>query len=90
MNEGSVELDLLREELEKLVLLEEVAERRQELIEKRLDEAIESGISPEQLREELHLSEESLRSLLKDSPPALAERLGISSETAENLSDQAT
>ena len=79
------QIDLLREDIEKLVLLEEVAERRQQLIEQRLDEAIESGISAETIRGELKLSKESLRRLLEQDPPELAERLGISQETVENL-----
>jgi uncharacterized protein (UPF0335 family) len=78
-------LDLLREDIEKLVLLEEVAERRQQLIEKRLDEALESGIDAQTIRSELKLSKESLQRLLEQDPPELAERLGISEQTAENL-----
>ena len=78
-------LDLLREDIEKLVLLEEVAERRQKLIEDRLDQALESGISAETIRKELKLSKESLRRLLDKDPPDLAERLGISEETVDNL-----
>lgn len=83
-----LDLDLLREEIEKLVLLEEVAERRQQLVEKRLDEALEAGITPDQIRSGLNLSKESLDRLLGDDPPSLAERLGISERTAEKLSDQ--
>jgi DNA-binding transcriptional regulator YiaG len=78
-------LDLLREDIEKLVLLEEVAERRQKLIEDRLDQALESGINAETIRDGLKLSKESLRRLLEKDPPDLAERLGISQETVENL-----
>ena len=88
--DSSPDLDLLREEIEKLVLLEEVAERRQHLVEKRLDDALEAGISPEQIRGELKLSKESLERLLRADPPTLADRLGISEHTAENLSDQVT
>jgi hypothetical protein len=80
-----MDLDLLRDDIEKLVLLEEVAERRQQLIEKRLDEALEAGVSAETIRSELNLSKESLRRLLEQDPPELTERLGISEETAENL-----
>jgi hypothetical protein len=79
-------IDLLREEIEKLVLLEEVAERRQQMIEELLDRAIASGLTPEEIREELGLSKESIRKLLDQETPDLAERLGISEETAENLS----
>jgi hypothetical protein len=78
----------LREDLEKLVLLEEVAERRQLLVEERLDEAIEAGVTPERIREELRLSKESLERLLKHGAPTLAERLGVSEQTAENLATE--
>lgn len=85
MSADHTHLDLLREDIEKLVLLEEVAERRQKLIEERLDQALESGISAETIRDELKLSKESLRRLLDKDPPDLAERLGISQETVDNL-----
>jgi dihydropteroate synthase len=80
------DIALLREEIEKLVLLEEVAERRQQMIEERLERAIQAGLSREQIRNELGLSKESIRRLLDQKTPDLAERLGISEETAENLS----
>ncbi len=80
-----MDIDLLREEIEKLVLLEEVAERRQQMIEKQLDEATEAGISAETIRQKLGLSKESIQKLLDQKTPDLAERLGISQETAENL-----
>jgi transposase len=80
-----MDIGMLREEIEKLVLLEEVAERRQQLIEKRLDAAVDEGMSPESIRKELGLSKESIRKLLDQKTPGLAERLGISEETAENL-----
>ncbi len=84
--EGS-EMDMasLREEIEKLVLLEEVAERRQQMIEEQLERAAQAGLTPEQIRKELGLSKESIRKLLDQKTPDLAERLGISEETAENL-----
>jgi hypothetical protein len=85
MNADHTHLDLLREDIEKLVLLEEVAERRQKLIEDRLDQALESGINAETIRNELKLSKESLRRILAKDPPDLAERLGISEETVDNL-----
>jgi DNA-binding transcriptional regulator YiaG len=85
MDADQTQVDVLREDIEKLVLLEEVAERRQALIEARLDEAIESGINAETIRKELKLSKESLRRLLDQDPPELAERLGISEETVDNL-----
>jgi DNA-directed RNA polymerase sigma subunit (sigma70/sigma32) len=88
MTERPADMDSLREEIEKLVLLEEVAERRQQLIEERLDAAIEAGVTPEKIREELGLSKESVRKLLNEKVPDLAERLGISEETAEKLSKQ--
>ena len=80
-----MDIDLLREEIEKLVLLEEVAERRQQLIEKQLDEATQAGMSTETIRQELGLSKESIQKLLDQKTPDLAERLGISQESAENL-----
>jgi len=80
-----MDIDLLREEIEKLVLLEEVAERRQQMIEKQLDEATQAGISAETIRQKLGLSKESIQKLLDLKTPDLAERLGISQESAENL-----
>jgi biotin operon repressor len=81
-----MDVDALREEIEKLVLLEEVAERRQKLIEQQLDEAIQEGLSQEQIRKELKLSKESVQKLLDQKTPDLADRLGISRETAKDLS----
>jgi hypothetical protein len=81
-------IDDLRDDLEKLVLIEEVAERRQEIVEKRIAEALDGGrITPEQLRSELGLSTESLDRLVDEDPPSVPERLGVSEQTAENLSD---
>jgi DNA-binding XRE family transcriptional regulator len=86
--EGSgMDIALLREEIEKLVLLEEVAERRQKMIEEQLDLATKAGLSAESIRNELGLSKESIRRLLDQKTPELAERLGISKESAENLSE---
>ena len=84
--EGSkVDIASLREELEKLVLLEEVAERRQQMIEEQLERATQAGLTPAQIRQQLGLSKESIRKLLDQKTPGLAERLGISEESAENL-----
>jgi biotin operon repressor len=80
-----MDISLLREEIEKLVLLEEVAERRQQMIEEQLERATQAGLTPEQIRQELGLSKESIRKLLDQKTPDLAERLGISEETADNL-----
>jgi DNA-directed RNA polymerase sigma subunit (sigma70/sigma32) len=85
MEGAGLDIDALREEIEKLVLLEEVAERRQQMIEQRLEEATKAGVTPETIRKELGLSKESIRKLLDQKTPDLAERLGISEETAENL-----
>jgi predicted HTH transcriptional regulator len=84
-----MDISLLREEIEKLVLLEEVAERRQKMIEEQLDLATKAGLSAEEIRNELGLSKESIRRLLDQKTPDLAERLGISQESAENLSESA-
>ena len=86
MEGHETDIDLLREEIEKLVLLEEVAERRQQMIEEQLQRAIQGGLTPEEIREQLGLSKESVRKLLDQKTPGLAERLGISEDTAENLS----
>ncbi len=85
MEGAGFDIDALREEIEKLVLLEEVAERRQQMIEQRLDDATEAGITPETIRKELGLSKESVQKLLDQKTPDLAQRLGISRETADNL-----
>ena len=82
-----MDISLLREEIEKLVLLEEVAERRQKMIEEQLDLATKAGLSAEEIRNELGLSKESIRRLLDQKTPELAERLGISEESAESLSE---
>ena len=82
-----MDISLLREEIEKLVLLEEVAERRQKMIEEQLDLATKAGLSAEEIRNELGLSKESIRRLLDQKTPDLAQRLGISRESAENLSE---
>lgn len=87
MEGSSMDISLLREEIEKLVLLEEVAERRQKMIEEQLDLANKAGLSAEEIRTELGLSKESIRRLLDQKTPDLAERLGISRESAENLSE---
>jgi predicted XRE-type DNA-binding protein len=81
-----MDIAALREEIEKLVLLEEVAERRQQMIEERLERATNAGLSQEEIRSELGLSKESIRKLLDQKTPDLAERLGISEETAKSLS----
>jgi hypothetical protein len=85
MEGAALDIDALREEIEKLVLLEQVAERRQQMIEQRLDEATQAGITPETIRNELGLSKDSIRRLLDQKTPDLANRLGISEETAETL-----
>lgn len=82
---AAFDIEALREEIEKLVLLEEVAERRQQMIEQRLHEATQAGIAAETIRKELGLSKDSIRKLLDQKTPDLAERLGISEETANNL-----
>jgi hypothetical protein len=87
MSREGIDLDRLREDIERLVLLEEVAERRQQMIEGRLEEAIASGMTADQIRQELNLSKESVKRLLNEDPPDLAERLGISEETADNLKE---
>jgi hypothetical protein len=81
------DIDDLREDLEKLVLIEEVAKRRQEIVEKRIAETLDGGTPPEHLRSELGLSTESLDRLVDEDPPTVPERLGVSEQTAENLSD---
>lgn len=85
MEGAAIDIQALREEIEKLVLLEEVAERRQQMIEQKLEEAIGAGMSKERIRSELDLSKESIEKLVSEKTPGLAERLGISEETAENL-----
>ena len=82
-----MDLDALREEIEKLVLLEEVAERRQQLIEQQLEEAVSEGLTQETIRKELNLSKESVQRLLDQKTPDLAERLGISQQTADDHSE---
>ena len=70
-------VDDLREDLEKLVMIEEVAERRQEIIEKRLAKALDGGITPNQLRSELGLSKESLNRLVDEDARLLGQTFHI-------------
>ena len=51
-----------------------------------MDEAIQEGLSQDQIRKELKLSKESVQKLLDQKTPDLADRLGISRETAKDLS----
>ena len=79
MEGAAFDVEALREEIEKLVLLEEVAERRQQMIEQRLDEATQAGITAETIRKELGLSKESIKKLLdgldrQTAPPLLCLR----------------
>jgi hypothetical protein len=84
MGDRPVELFELREELERLLLLERVAASRQHEVERRLDEALQAGITPEELRERLNLSKESARELL-ELDATIADRLGITPQTVEKL-----
>jgi hypothetical protein len=84
MGDRPVHLFELREELERLLLLERVAASRQHEVERRLDEALQAGITPEELRERLNLSKESARELL-ELDATIAERLGITPQTVEKL-----
>jgi hypothetical protein len=85
--ETRTDINDLRQDLERLVLIEEVAERRQEIVEKRISEVLDGGTTPERLRSELGLSTESLDRLVDEDPPTVPERLGVSEQTAENLSE---
>ena len=57
------------------------------MIERQLEEAIGEGLTQETIRKELKLSEESVQRLLDQKTPDLAERLGISQQTANDLSE---
>jgi hypothetical protein len=84
VTDRSVWLFELREELERLLLLERVTASRQDEVERRLDEALEAGITAEELRERLNLSKESARELL-ELDATIADRLGITQQTVEKL-----
>jgi hypothetical protein len=84
MGDRPVHLFELREELERLLLLERVAASRQHEVERRLDEALQAGITPEELRERLNLSKESARELL-ELDATIAERLGITQQMVDKL-----
>ena len=84
MGDRPVELFELREDIERLLLLEKVAASRQQDVERRLEEALEAGVTPEELRGRLNLSKESARELL-ERDASIAERLGLTPQTVETL-----
>jgi hypothetical protein len=78
-----------REELEKLVFLEAVAERREEQIRRYLRHLVSNfNFDPAQLAKRLGISEKSMDSLLSTADASsVAEKLDLSDETVRHLLD---
>jgi hypothetical protein len=76
-----------RHELEQLVLIESVAEGREERIRTYLRHLVDDfGFEPDDLARRLGISQESMRSLLSTTEPSgVAEKLDLSEESIRGL-----
>jgi hypothetical protein len=81
------ELRQLNEDLESLGRLERIAHRRQEQIEDRIEDIHDEGVPKSRIRRLLHLSKPTLERILIFDPPKLHERLGLSPQSTEAITD---
>jgi hypothetical protein len=78
-----------RDLLESVALLEKVAASREAKAEKIMDSLESGGMSPEQMAEDLDISNQSTETLLaRDEPKPPHERAGISDQSIEKLDPQ--
>jgi hypothetical protein len=78
-----------RDLLENVVLLEKVAVNREAKAEELMDSLASEGMTPDQMAEELDISDQSVEALLeRDEPKAPHERVGVSEQSIEKLSPQ--
>ena len=78
-----------RDLLESVALLEKVAANREAKAEKLMDSLASKGMTPDQMAEELDISDQSVEALLeRDEPKPPHERVDVSEQTIEKLSPQ--
>ena len=78
-----------RDLLESVALLEKVAATREAKAEKLMDSLASEGMTPDQMAEELDISDRSVEALLeRDEPKAPHDRVGVSEQSIEKLSPQ--
>lgn len=78
-----------RDLLESVALLEKVAVSREAKAEKIMDSLSSEGMTPEQMADDLDISDQSTETLLaRDEPKPPHERVGISEESIEKLDPQ--
>jgi hypothetical protein len=81
------ELEQLGEDLESLARLEKITLKRQEQIENRIEDIAEEGVPKSRISRLLHLSKPSLERVLTFDPPTLHERLGLSPQSTEAITE---
>lgn len=83
------EIQEVRDLLESVALLEKVAASREAKAEKLMDSLASEGMTPDQMAEELDISDQSVEALLeRDEPKPPHERVGVSEQSIEKLSPQ--
>ncbi|MEX2552786.1 MAG: hypothetical protein WD627_07300 [Actinomycetota bacterium] len=83
------EVQEARDLLESVALLEKVAASREAKAEKLMDSLESDGMTPDQMAEELDISDQSVEALLeRDEPKPPHERVGVSERSIEKLSPQ--
>ena len=79
-----------RDLLESVVLLEKVAVNREAKAEKIMDTLASEGMTPDQMADDLDISNQSVEALLeRDEPKAPHERVGVSKQSIEKLDPEA-
>jgi hypothetical protein len=81
------ELRELKDDLESLTRLEKIALKRQEQIEHRIEDVADDGVPKSRIRRLLRLSKPTLERILIFDPPKLHERLGLSPQSTEAITD---
>jgi hypothetical protein len=79
------ELRQLGDDLESLARLEKIAQRRQEQIEDRIEDIADEGVPKSRIRKLLHISKPTLERILVFDAPTLHERLGLSPQSTDAL-----
>ena len=83
------DLQEARDLLESVALLEKVAANREAKAEKLMDSLASKGMTPDQMAEELDISDQSVEALLeRDEPKPPHERVDVSEQSIEKLSPQ--